>query len=172
MLRSYLRLALFGLGLLVGVQVPGFMRDYAQHVEARRLEAQHALQGFEATARRHFEGDLQALIAHYRSSGDPVFQSDANSLQQVLMRAGLLEGEARAMQGTWFQRLWHLIGMADRQLIRETWRAYGFQVLLAPEAILWGLACAVLLAWLVESLGLLVRRLLAGPRRQTPVRSD
>ncbi|HAQ28087.1 MAG TPA: DUF2937 domain-containing protein, partial [Pseudomonas sp.] len=40
MLRSYLRLTLFALGLLVGVQVPGFIEAYAQHVEARRLEAQ------------------------------------------------------------------------------------------------------------------------------------
>ena len=38
MLRSYLRLTLFALGLLLGVQVPGFIDDYANLVEAHRLE--------------------------------------------------------------------------------------------------------------------------------------
>ncbi|MGY2498465.1 DUF2937 family protein, partial [Klebsiella pneumoniae] len=40
MLRSYLRLTLFAFGLLLGVQVPGFVDDYAKRVEAHRLESQ------------------------------------------------------------------------------------------------------------------------------------
>ena len=36
MLLSYLRLVLFAVGLLVGVQVPGFISDYAKRVEAHR----------------------------------------------------------------------------------------------------------------------------------------
>jgi hypothetical protein len=46
MLRSYLRLILFTLGLLVGVQVPGFIEDYAKRVDAHRLEAEQGLKGF------------------------------------------------------------------------------------------------------------------------------
>ena len=40
MLLSYLRLVLFAIGLLVGVQVPGFINDYAKRVEAHLIEAQ------------------------------------------------------------------------------------------------------------------------------------
>ena len=68
MLRSYLRLTLFTFGLLVGIQVPGFIEAYAQHVEARRLEAEQGLRGFQETARRFFNGDLDALVRHYRDS--------------------------------------------------------------------------------------------------------
>ncbi|MBX9714206.1 MAG: DUF2937 family protein, partial [Pseudomonadaceae bacterium] len=58
MLRSYLRLLVFTFGLLVGVQVPGFITDYSQRLEAHRLEAQQSLKGFRATAEKFFKGDL------------------------------------------------------------------------------------------------------------------
>ena len=45
MLLSYLRLVLFAAGLLIGVQVPGFINDYAKRVEAHLIEAQAGLSG-------------------------------------------------------------------------------------------------------------------------------
>lgn len=48
MLLSYLRLVLFAAGLLIGVQVPGFINDYAKRVEAHLIEAQNGLRGFQA----------------------------------------------------------------------------------------------------------------------------
>ena len=69
MLRSYLRLALFACGLLLGVQVPGFVDDYGKRVEAHRLESQQSLKGFQDTARRFFKGDLDALVAQQAPNG-------------------------------------------------------------------------------------------------------
>ncbi|AYC33666.1 DUF2937 family protein [Pseudomonas cavernae] len=154
MLRSYLRLVLFALGLLVGVQVPGFINDYGQRVEAHRLESERSLQGFRETAQRFFQGDLHALVAHYRASDDPVMQSDAQSVAQLVERFAQLEGEWSAMQGPWYARAWHVAVTADRQLLTETWQGYNYQILLQPQAIAWGLGCALLLAWLVELLAL------------------
>ncbi|WP_434456194.1 DUF2937 family protein [Stutzerimonas urumqiensis] len=167
MLRSYLRLVVFALGLLVGVQVPGFIEAYDRHVEARRLEAQEGLQGFRETARRFFSGDMAALVEHYRNSEDAVFQSDAQSIERLVERARILELEWRAMQGPWYARVWHLAFRADRSLIAEVWRGYHFQVLLSPAAIAWGLGCALMLAWLVELAGLLLFRLAGGRRHRS-----
>ena len=80
MLLSYLRLVLFAAGLLIGVQVPGFISDYAKRVEAHLIEAQTSLSGFQGTANQFFKGDMQALVAHYRASEDPIFRSDASGL--------------------------------------------------------------------------------------------
>ena len=102
MLLSYLRLVLFAIGLLVGVQVPGFINDYAKRVEAHLIEAQTGLRGFDATAQQFFNGDLQALVAHYRASDDPVFRSDANSLGTLLDRQVALDKQFQAMQGPWY----------------------------------------------------------------------
>ncbi|WP_165672741.1 DUF2937 family protein [Metapseudomonas otitidis] len=159
MLRSYLRLVLFTLGLLVGVQVPGFVDDYAKRVEAHRLEAERALTGFRETAKRFFDGNLDALVAHYRQSDDPVMRSDADSVATLVNRDALLQREWQAMQGAWYARTWHVLSAADRELLLEAANAYSYQVLLVPEAIGWGLACAFLLAWLLESLALGLGRL-------------
>jgi len=169
MLRSYLRLTLFALGLLVGVQVPGFIQAYGNHVEARRLEAQQGLQGFQETAGRFFEGDLNALVEHYRASADPVIQSDARSVAALVGRARLLDREWRIMQGPWYARAWHVLISADQDLRRQVWSSYRFQVLLAPEAIAWGISCALALAWLVEALGMALANLL-WPRRRYRLR--
>lgn len=167
MLRSYLRLTLFALGLLVGVQVPGFIEAYANHVEARRLESQQALVGFQETAGRFFQGDLNALVEHYRTSEDPVIQSDARSVAGLVERSRLLDREWRIMQGPWFARAWHVWIGADEQIREQVWRSYDFQILLGPDAIGWGLACALLLAWLVESIYLLLRQALFPQRRSS-----
>lgn len=170
MLRSYLRLVLFAVGLLVGVQVPGVINDYAQRVEAHRLEAQQSLRGFSETAQRFFNGDLQALVAHYRASEDPVFRSDAVSIGALLARNQLLEREWQALQGPWYEKAWHVLAKADPQLRQETLNGYNYQVLLAPEAIAWGIACALLLAWVVESIILFIGwTLWFGRRRAKPV---
>lgn len=154
MFRSYLRLALFALGLLVGVQVPGFIDDYGKRVEAQRIESQRGLEGFEATAQRFFKGDMQALVAHYQASADPVMRSDAASVEVLVQRSQWLEREWRAMQGPWYSQAWHLLTAADRELLAATYNVYRYQVLLAPEAIAWGISCALLLAGLLELLGL------------------
>ncbi|WP_019341633.1 DUF2937 family protein [Stutzerimonas stutzeri] len=166
MLRSYLRLTLFALGLLVGVQVPGFIEAYGNHVEARRLEAQQGLEGFQDTAGRFFKGDLNALVEHYRASEDPVIQSDARSVSALVERARLLDREWRIMEGPWYAQAWHVLVGADQAIRRQVWNSYRFQVLLSPEAIAWGLSCALLLAWIVESLFVLLRQALFPQRNR------
>ena len=89
MFRSYLRLLLFTFGLLVGVQIPGLINDYTQRVEAHLLESREGLMGFNQTAQRFFNGDLQALVRHYRASDDPVFNSDADSIGNGSISTGL-----------------------------------------------------------------------------------
>ncbi|NBA95875.1 DUF2937 family protein [Pseudomonas sp. R5(2019)] len=169
MLRSYLRLVLFTFGLLVGVQVPGLINDYSQRVEAHRNEALEGLKGFNETARRFFDGDLQALVAHYRNSDDPVFRSDAISIASLLGRFQTLEREWLALQGPWYVRAWHVLAVPDPQLRDETLNGYSYQILLAPSAIAWGLGFALVFAWVVESVVVMVGWLLPGRRQERAV---
>ncbi|MDY7561212.1 DUF2937 family protein [Pseudomonas sp. 10B1] len=169
MLRSYLRLVLFTAGLLMGVQIPGFISDYTKRVEAHLIEAQQGLKGYTDTAQHFFNGDLQALVAHYRASDDPVFRSDADSLNQLLMRNQALDQEWQAMQAPWYARAWHVATSANPDIRRETFKAYTYQVLLVPEVIAWGIVCALLLALVVESFFLLIGWVIFGGRRKTPV---
>ncbi|MDH0287539.1 DUF2937 family protein [Pseudomonas sp. GD04087] len=152
MLRSYIRMVLFALGLMVAVQVPGFIKDYAQRVDAHRIEAAQALEGFKGTSGQFFQGDLNALVAHYRGSPDPVFQRDADNIERLMRRAQLFENEWQALQGTWYQRAMHMVTAPNHELLQETYANYRYQVVLEPEAIGWALAGGLLLAWIAEVL--------------------
>ena len=50
MMRSYLRMMLFALGLLAGVQIPGLVDLYFQRLDARLQQAGLALAPFQRTA--------------------------------------------------------------------------------------------------------------------------
>ncbi|MCF4997642.1 DUF2937 family protein [Pseudomonas syringae] len=165
MLLSYLRLVLFAAGLLIGVQVPGFINDYAKRVEAHLIEAQTGLQGFQNTAQQFFKGDLQALVAHYRASDDPVFRSDADSLNTMLNRQVALDKQFQAMQGPWYIRFLQVALAADPDIRQETWNGYSYQILLTPEAMIWGMSGALLLSFGIECLFRLIDWVVLGGRR-------
>jgi len=166
MFRSYLRLLLFTFGLLAGLQVPGLVKDYSQRVEAHLLESRQALDGFRQTAQRFFNGDLQALVRHYRGSDDPVFNSDANSIESLLIRNQALEHEWQALQGSWMSRTWHVLVQPEPTLREETLKGYSYQILLVPEAIGWGIGSGFVLAFVVESLLLVIGWVILGGRRK------
>ncbi|EJZ57062.1 MULTISPECIES: DUF2937 family protein [Pseudomonas] len=165
MLLSYLRLVLFAAGLLIGVQVPGFINDYAKRVEAHLIEAQTGLRGFQGTAEQFFKGDLQALVAHYRASDDPVFRSDADSLSTLLDRQLALDKQFQAMQGPWYIRFLQVVLAADPDIRKETWNGYSYQILLTPEAMIWGMSGALLLSFGIECLIRLIDWVVLGGRR-------
>ncbi|BBP69467.1 hypothetical protein PHLH6_14710 [Pseudomonas sp. Seg1] len=165
MLLSYLRLVLFAAGLLIGVQVPGFISDYAKRVEAHLIEAQTGLRGFQGTAEQFFKGDLQALVAHYRASEDPVFRSDADSLSTLLNRQLALDKQYQAMQGPWYIRFLQVVLAADPDIRKETWNGYSYQILLTPEAMIWGMSGALLLSFGIECLFRLIDWVVLGGKR-------
>ncbi|MGC5700138.1 DUF2937 family protein [Pseudomonas sp. NFXW11] len=165
MLLSYLRLVLFAAGLLVGVQVPGFIGDYAKRVEAHLIESQNSLRGFQGTAEQFFKGDLNALVAHYRASDDPVFRSDAESLSGLLHRQLALDKQYQAMQGPWYIRLLQVLLAPDPDIRKETWDGYSYQILLTPEAMIWGMSGAMLLSFGLECLYRLIDWVVLGGRR-------
>jgi hypothetical protein len=165
MLLSYVRLVLFAAGLLIGVQVPGFINDYAKRGEAHLIEAQTGLRGFQGTAEQFFKGDMQALVAHYRASEDPVFRSDADSLSTLLSRQIALDKQFQAMHGPWYIRFLQVVLAADPDIRKETWNGYSYQILLTPEAMIWGMSGALLLSFGIECLFRLIDWVVLGGRR-------
>jgi hypothetical protein len=172
MLRSYLRLVLFTAGLLIGVQIPGFISDYTKRVEAHLIEAQKSLGGYNDTAQRFFKGDVQALIQHYRSSDDPVFRTDADNINNLLTRTQTLDREWLALQGPWYMRAYHVLTAADPDIRKETWNGYSWQVLLSPDVIGWGLVCALLFSLVIESFVLFIDWVFVGRHHVRKVNRD
>ncbi len=149
-LKDYLRLGIFAMGLLIGVQVPAFIQQYDDRVNAHLLEAKQSLAGFQFTADRYFQGSIEKLIEHYRNSDDQVFNQDAHSIQAIYDRVMFLQNEARQMQQSSAYRALHVFSKPSTELFDETVQRYNYTVPLSPLALIWGLICALLLAMVID----------------------
>jgi hypothetical protein len=167
-LRAYLRLALFAVGLLAGVQVPGFVDQYAKRVSAHYIEVTKNFAGFQHTADQYFGGSIDALIAHHEASTDSVFKDEAKPIRAIYARLQSLTVELEAMNRSMLSRIAHVAFQPDKEILNETMAAYSYTVPLNQEAIICGVTAGLLLALAIELLliGLLrgAHALLAGPR--------
>lgn len=167
-MRSYLRMVLFALGLLAGVQLPGLLELYFQRIDARLQQAELSLSPFQANADRHFAGDLGALERHYQQSPDPVMRGDADSIRLLIEQQSLLKQEQSLAAAPWYRQTLHLLSSADRAWVRDTLAHYSYVVPLKQEAILCGLLAGVL----GSLLGDLLYAILAWPFRPAPRRRN
>jgi len=151
-LRAYLRLILFALGLLIGIQAPGFVDQYSKRVSAHYVEAQKNFAGFQRTANLYFGGSIEALIAHHESSSDAVFKDEAKNVAVIYVRLKKLALETNAMNHPLYSRIFHVAFYPDEEILNETMAAYSYTVPLNQEAILCGLIAASLLAILAEAI--------------------
>ena len=145
LLKTYSRLFIFAGGLLLGIQVPNFVDQYERRIDAHYLEVSSNISGFQATADLLCSGDIEALIAYYEQSNDAVFESDAQSIRNIVDRYLRISSEREALSGGTFSTVIHVILHADDEFIDETFEQYGYTVPLNLFAIEWGLAIAFLL---------------------------
>ncbi len=165
MFRDYLRLITFAAGLLIGVQLPSFVDQYAKRVDAHYLEAQLNFAGFQGTADRYFNGDVEAMLRHHDQSSDPVFQDEAKAIRSIWQRLQMLKLEQAAMNQDFTRQVYHVLVRADDQLRNETRAAYSYTVLLTMEAIASGIAAGFLVAISVEFVVLFLGVLFLPARR-------
>jgi hypothetical protein len=150
MLRGYLRLVAFAVGLLVGVQAPGFVDQYAKRVSAHYTEAQHNFAGFQEAANQYFNGDVSALVAHHLASSDAVFKGEAKTIGDLFARIRALSAELAALNGSSVARLIHIIVNPNRDIFQETVAAYSYTVPLSPDAIAYGVITGLVSSLAVE----------------------
>ncbi len=150
MIREYGRLIFFTAGLLVGIQLPAFIEQYRLRIDAQLTEARENLSGFQRTADLFFDGQLKALIAHYRSSDDPVFNADAENVLAIFNRVQMLTREQTAMAAAWYRQASHVLFFAPDELRAGTLEAFSYSAPLNPQAIAWGIATGFILAILIE----------------------
>ena len=149
---QYLRLILFSVGLLIGMQLPAVVDQYSKRVHAHFLEAEQNLAGFQQTANAYFSGSIKRLISHYQSSEDNVFKKDAANIQFIFERVEILNNEMKLLEQSALFRTFHVVFGYDNKLMDETMQQYSYALLLNPQALLWGIAIAFCLAFFVELL--------------------
>ena len=152
MFANYLRLIVFALGLLIGIQLPGFVDQYVKRVDAHLIEVSRNFAGFQEIADKYFGGDVEALIAHHVASADQAFHDEARSIREMYARLALLRAELAALKGSLAQQILHVAFHPNKEILDETRAAYTYTVPLSPPAVICGVALGALLAMLVEAL--------------------
>lgn len=166
MMLFYVRIALFVIGMLIGLQFPMFVDQYGKSLNSHYIESSNSIGEFQQDANRFFAGDMQKLIEYYKDNGDPVFYEGGESIETILNRYLTLEraftqfqlGSLSAYRQAFFNPI------PDVQA--EVWQHYDFATKLSPSAITIGLGVGMLCASLLELalkcltliIGLLMRR--------------
>jgi len=159
---EYIRLVTFVAGVLVGIQLPGFVDQYGKALQAHQRESAASLREFQDDAERYFGGSLEKLAEYYRSSPDEVFNAGGLSIGALAQRnEALTRAVNRFYQSPYSPYLQTLLEPVD-EIRRDVIDRYTYTVVLNGWAIGFGLlsgfVCALLLDLLWGGTAHLTRR--------------
>ncbi|MBQ0720499.1 MAG: DUF2937 family protein [Gammaproteobacteria bacterium] len=155
---DYLRLILFTSGVLIGVQVPGFIDQYGKSLEAHLVESTLSLGEFQEDAQRYFDGSLDKLITHYQNNPDPVIQDGGASIAAIYKRNLKLTQAWAAFSKDTYSAYTHVFLKPIIAIKNEVWNNYTYSIVLNQSAIISGLSCGFILSLLIELSCLLLAR--------------
>jgi hypothetical protein len=159
LIKDYLRLVIFSAGILIGVQVPNFIDQYAKRISAHYIEAKVNFSGYQQTADKHFGGNIEALLNHYVSNPDTVFKDDAKNIKQIHKRGQGFFAELKALEASLFKKIFHVIFYADKEVLKETVTEFSYMLPLNHEAILCGLLLGLTLSVFFEMVRFIIGKL-------------
>jgi hypothetical protein len=149
----------------MGIQVPAVVDQYEKRVDAHLLEALDLIAGFQQTADKYFNGDMQALVAHYKKSDDVIFRDDAVNIQFINDRVMQLQNEIQALQQSSIFRTSHVLLTPNSKILTETIQQYSYVILINPIALIWGLVSGFIVAALLDMLFGIVGYVCVGRRK-------
>lgn len=149
----------------MGIQIPAVVDQYQKRVDAHLTEATELIAGFQQTADKYFNGDMQALILHYSNSDDVIFRTDAKNIQLMVQRVASLQAEAKALMQNAVLRASHVLFNTQGAIFTETIQQYSYMILIDPLALIWGVLSGMFMASFADSLLLLFSQLIRHRRR-------
>ena len=164
-LFEYIRLVLFVGGVLLGIQVPGFVDQYGQRLEAHTLESTRSLSDFQKDADRYFDGSIEKLVAHYQKNPDQVVQQGGSNINTLYQRQQTLQAAYRAFTANWWSPYVQTLFRPVADIRAQAVESYDFSVMLNSHAIVVGLIAGLLLGILLETLLGLLRLVFNRPPR-------
>lgn len=147
---DYVRLVLFVCGVLIGIQVPAFVEQYGQRLEAHQQEAKLALATFQKDADRYFSGDLSQLVAHYKKNNDPVITDGGHSIDALIKRYTLLTDALTQFRQNQYSPYQQILLQPQRDIQVEVWQGFTHVIVLKPDAIAIGAFIGFLIALLCD----------------------
>ncbi|HET8882882.1 MAG TPA: DUF2937 family protein [Solimonas sp.] len=144
---------LFAVGFALAMQLPQFVDSYTQRYGGYHQALVDGMAEYQRNADEHYGGDLDALIAELHAASSPGIHGIGDQLEHERAREiAMREGLAILERGTLPQKLWYLSRHLDRELARATWMAYTPGLPLSFDALICGLAGAIVFSGLFNLL--------------------
>ncbi|AQQ01655.1 hypothetical protein B0W48_18825 [Pseudoalteromonas aliena] len=150
---DYIRLSFFACGLLLGVQIPAFVSDFGQALNAQLIEANKAIAPFKNDAAQYFNNDLEKLIKHYQNLDDDIVGKGANNIDTLNTRQQTLQTAVNA-----FSQSPYLFTLTSNlsDIKQQVWQRFEGQIILKQDSITAAVIAAIIIALLAELSGYLV----------------
>lgn len=155
-IAQYLRLILFLAGILAGIQIPNFMDAYHKSLIAHFNESDKSLNPFKQDADKYFNGNLKALIIHYKSNKDPVFTEGGKSIEFIYQRNILLKKALLNFNKSFLSGFIHVFIKPVEDIKKEVIKNYSYGVKLDKKSIISGLVSGTFLAGIPEFLLMII----------------
>lgn len=104
MIKNLFDKLFFAAGVIVFLQLPHFINQYAQRLGGFVDSHAEQLSNHQSIANDHFAGDMAAYISHLRNQGDPAIADGASQIEQHLEQQQDMAQELAVYQRepTWY----------------------------------------------------------------------
>ncbi|GHA12039.1 hypothetical protein GCM10008090_22340 [Arenicella chitinivorans] len=164
-LFEYIRLVLFVGGVLLGIQVPGFVDQYGQRLQAHTVESERSLSDFQKDADRYFDGSIEKLVSHYQNNPDKVVQQGGGNIGKLYQRQQYLQSAYQAFTASWWSPYVQTLFNPVVDIRAQAVESYDFSVMLNSHAIVTGLIVGLSLGVILELILGLLRLIFNRPAR-------
>jgi len=167
-LNNLLDKLLFAGVLLLGVQLPNFVLQYQQNVNAHYQEVSDQLLQYQVIADRFYTGDMAQLLQAHQQNSVAAIRAEANIISGLMNRYTYLQAQLDGLQNKdLLDKLASLSGQLDMEIAEEVLDHYILAFPLDLSAIYMGVALALIVSIIVQLFfGLVFRVLGKGSKKR------
>ncbi len=137
MIKNLLDKIFFAVGVIIFLQIPHFINQYAQRMGGFIDSQKEQIAEYQAIANRHFDGNLNAYINRLKTNSDPAIIASADQIEHSLSNSQKMSAELLVYQQEplWYQ-MPYFFGHMRVNLAKGTF--YQFQPGLPINLWAWG----------------------------------
>lgn len=139
----------FGLLLVIALQLPQLADHYQQFLAGLYASTQWQVDGYEATAKEYHFADAKAMIAHHQQNEEPSVRADAEQkLQTLVLYKELTQGIAIFNTGNLFEKTAYIFNPVRFDYLEKTISNFKPGIPLTASGIGFGVLVALVVHYL------------------------
>lgn len=140
----------FGVALIVSLQMPLLVEHYHQYLSGWYKATQWQVDGYEATAKTHQFANAQAMIENHLKNAEPSVRTDAEQkLATVELLADLRLGMDTFATGNLLEKMLFMLHPDRIHVLKDVIQNFKVGIPLNPSGLAFGVVFALLLNFLI-----------------------